>query len=112
MNYNNQGDIYFDRPNDYKVWSIINLIVSILFCCSCCGLISLVLSIIALLKSNDVSKFLRMGEAGIAPALEASNNAKTYNIIATVLLVLNCIGSVVYYVVFGFAQISQAIANM
>ena len=105
MNYNNQGDIYFDRPNDYKVWSIINLIVSILFCCSCCGLITL-------LKSNDVSKFLRMGEAGIAPALEASNDAKTYNIIATVLLVLNCIGSVVYYVVFGFAQISQAIANM
>lgn len=112
MNYNNQENVYFDKPNDYKTWSIVNLVVSILFCCSCCGIISLVLSILALLKSNDVSKYLRMGETGIAPALEASSSAKTFNTVATILLVLNCLGTIVYYAFFGFAQISQAIANM
>ena len=63
-------------------------------------------------KEAGITKVVTIEASGIAPALEASNDAKTYNIIATVLLVLNCIGSVVYYVVFGFAQISQAIANM
>ena len=55
MEYNNQENTFVPQPNDYKVWSIVNLVVSILFCCSCTGIVSLVLSIIALMKSNDVN---------------------------------------------------------
>ena len=51
MDYNNQQAAYYDQPNDYKTWSIINLVGSI-------------------------------------------------------------IGTVFYYSIYGFAQISQAIANM
>lgn len=50
MEYNNQENTFVPQPNDYKVWSIVNLVVSILFCCSCTGIVSLVLSIIALMK--------------------------------------------------------------
>ena len=57
MEYNNQENTFVPQPNDYKVWSIVNLVVSILFCCSCTGIVSLVLSIIALMKSNDVNKY-------------------------------------------------------
>ena len=112
MDYNNQQAAYYDQPNDYKTWSIINLVGSIICCCSCCGIISLVLSIIALTKSNSVSKYRLMGETGLPLALEASNSAKTFNIIATVLLVIEAIVTVFYYFIYGFAQISQAIANM
>jgi hypothetical protein len=56
MDYNYQENTFVPQPNDYKVWSIVNSVISILFCCSCTGIISLVLSIIALMKSNDVNK--------------------------------------------------------
>lgn len=72
MEYNNQENTFVPQPNDYKVWSIVNLVVSILFCCSCTGIVSLVLSIIALMKSNDVNKYNMMGESSAILAQDAS----------------------------------------
>lgn len=111
MDYNNQENAYYEQPNDYKLWSIINLVISIVFCCSCCGLISLGLSIYALIKSNEVGNCLAMGEAGIPAAQVASKNAKTFNIVSTLLLVLQAILSVVYILIYGFSTIAQ-FANM
>ena len=48
-----------------------------------------------------------MGKAGYAIALEASQNAKTFNIVSTVLLVLNAIGSVIYMMFYGFSTLAQ-----
>ena len=107
MDYNSQETAYYEHPNNYKTWSIINLVVSIVFCCSCCGIISLGLSIYALMKSNEVDNSLRMGKAGYAIALEASQNAKTFNIVSPVLLVLNAIGSVIYMMFYGFSTLAQ-----
>jgi hypothetical protein len=108
MEFHYEQAAFSNKPNDYKTWSIINLVVSIVLCCSCCGIISLVLSIIALTKSNNVSKYLMMGENGILPAQQASKDAKTYNIVATALLVVDSLGTIMYYIFFGFAQFSQA----
>jgi hypothetical protein len=111
MDYENQGINYAVQPKDYKVWSIINLVISIIFCCSCCGLISLGLSIYALIKSNEVGNCLAMGEAGIPAAQKASKDAKTFNIVSTILLVLQAILSAVYLFIYGFSTILQS-ANM
>lgn len=101
----------YEPPKDYKVWSIINIIVSILFCCSCCGIISLVLSIIAMTKSNEVGRCLAMGEAGLPVAQEASKNAKLFNLISTILLILDAICHIAYLAIYGISTIAQQ-ANM
>ena len=111
MDLNNQQSSYLEQPNDYKIWSIINLVVSILFCCSCTGIISLVLSIIALTKSNDVSKYLLAGESGILQAREASKLAKTLNLISSILLALGFISSLVYILAFGMSDIAKAMQS-
>jgi len=108
MDYNQQY-AYSQQPNDYKTWSIVNLVISVLFCCSCSGIVSLVLSVIALMKSNEVSKLLLMGNEGFARAQEASSLAKTLNIIASVLLGIGIITSIVYVFVVGLANITQTI---
>ena len=101
MDYNNQEAPYFDRPNDYKTWSIVNLAVSIFFWCSCTGIISLILSIIAFNKSNDVNKYLQAGESGLVLAQDASKTAKTLNIISSVLLGLGIISSIISIICWG-----------
>ena len=87
MDYQNQTTEYVEMPADYKVWSIVNIVLSALSCCcSCFGIIGLVLSIIALMKGNDVAKFTEQGEAGLIQAQEASSKAKLFNIIASALV--------------------------
>jgi hypothetical protein len=109
MEYNNQENIFIPQPNDYKVWSIVNLVISILFCCSCTGIVSLVLSIIALMKSNDVNKYNMMGESSALLAQDASKTAKTLNIISSILLAIGFITSIAYIFVNGLTGIAKAL---
>ena len=95
--YQNQNAGYAEAPQDYKVWSIINIVVN-LICSGCCGIIGLVLAIMALLKSNVVSKYIGMGDD--ASALEASNKAKTFNIISSVFGGLSVIVNVIYIILY------------
>lgn len=100
MDYQYQNAGYVEAPQDYKVWSIINIVLGVL-CCGCCGIIGLVLGIMALLKSNDVSKFVAMGEDGLAQAQEASSKAKTFNIIASVMVGLSVIFNILYLILYA-----------
>jgi hypothetical protein len=108
MDYNYQENTFVPQPNDYKVWSIVNLVISILFCCSCTGIVSLVLSIIALMKSNDVNKYNMMGESSAILAQDASKTAKTLNIISSILLAVNFALDIVYALIWGIAGIADA----
>ncbi len=92
--YQYQNDGYVETPQDYKIWSIINIVLGVL-CCGCCGIIGLVLGIMALMKSNEVEKNIQMGEQGIMLAQEASSKAKTYNIIASVFVALSFIANII-----------------
>lgn len=80
-------------PN-YLVWSIINI-----FLC-------MILGIIATIKSSEVNTKLAAGD--YAGAEQASNTAKTLNIIGTILGGLNCIGSVIYFIVIIVAAASSS----
>lgn len=111
MEYNNQDNTFVPQPNDYKVWSIVNLVVSILFCCSCTGIVSLVLSIIALMKSNDVNKYNMMGESSAILAQDASKTAKTLNIISSILLAIGFITSIIYMLIYGITGIAEAMQH-
>lgn len=109
MDYNYQENTFVPQPNDYKVWSIVNLVISILFCCSSCtGIVSLVLSIIALMKSNDVNKYNMMGESSAILAQDASKTAKTLNIISSILLAIGFITSIIYMLIYGITGIAEA----
>jgi len=105
-------NMFTEQPKDYKTWSIINLVISIFFCCSCSGIISLVLSIIALVKSNEVNKFLLSGETGMLQAQDASKTARTLNLIASILLGIGFVFSMIYLAIFGLTSITQAMSNM
>ena len=72
------------------------------------GIISLILSIIALMKSNDVNKYNMMGESSALLAQDASKTAKTLNIISSILLAVGFITSIVYIFVYGLADIAKA----
>ena len=111
MEYNNQENTFVPQPKDYKVWSIVNLVISILFCCSCTGIVSLVLSIIALMKSNDVNKYNMMGESSAILAQDASKTAKTLNIISSILLAIGFITSIIYMLIYGITGIAEAIQH-
>ena len=111
MEYNNQENTFVPQPNDYKVWSIVNLVVSILFCCQCLSIASLVLSIIALMKSNDVNKYNMMGESSAILAQDASKTAKTLNIISSILLAVNFAIDIVYMLIWGIAGIAEAMQH-
>lgn len=106
--YNNSyGNSYGSmpiKPNDYKLWSIIGLILSVICCCNC-NIVSLILSILALVKSFDVQKYYEMGEAGIMQAKDASEKAKLFNIISYIFLVIWLILGVIYWIVNGFSAI-------
>lgn len=112
MEYNNQENTFVPQPNDYKVWSIVNLVVSILLCCcSCTGIVSLVLSIIALMKSNDVNKYNMMGESSAILAQDAFKTAKTLNIISSILLAIGFITSIIYMLIYGITGIAEAMQH-
>ena len=109
MEYNYQGNISEQQPNDYKTWSLVNLIVSIVFCCSCTGFISLILSIIAFIFSNDVSKYYLAGETGVMLAKKKSEQVKTLNIICSVLLAIGIIITIVSIIANGFGYYAHAL---
>jgi hypothetical protein len=75
-------------PN-YLVWSICSTVAGFLFCC----LIGLPLGIVAIVFSTQVNKKLEMGD--YAGALEASNKAKLWCIIASVVSALGLILNVI-----------------
>jgi len=108
MDYNYQEN-YVEQPQDYKTWSIINLVGSILCCCGggWCSIIPLVTSIIAMIKSNEVSKSLMMGENGISLAQDASGKAKTLNIVSSVLLGLGLVCAILIWVFYLGAIIAD-----
>ena len=111
MEYNNQENTFVPQPKDYKVRSIVNLVISILFCCQCLSIASLVLSIIALMKSNDVNKYNMMGESSAILAQDASKTAKTLNIISSILLAVNFAIDIVYMLIWGIAGIAEAMQH-
>ena len=111
MEYNNQENTFVPQPKYYKVWSIVNLVISILFCCQCLSIASLVLSIIALMKSNDVNKYNMMGESSAILAQDASKTAKTLNIISSILLAVNFAIDIVYMLIWGIAGIAEAMQH-
>lgn len=99
MDYQYQNTGYIEAPQDYKMWSIINIVLGVL-CCGCCGIIGLVLAIMALMKSNEVGTAIQQGEAGMAIAQEASEKAKLYNIIASALVGLSFIFNFIYIILY------------
>ncbi len=94
MEYQYQNAGYIEAPQDYKVWSIINIVLGVLCCCNC-GFISIIMGVLALLKSNDVAKYIAMGEEGIGMAQEASSKAKLFNIIASAFIGLSIIVGII-----------------
>jgi hypothetical protein len=83
------GPIGGDVPN-YLVWSVISAVAGFLFCC----LLGLPAGIAAIVFSNQVKSKLQAGD--YAGAVEASNKARMWNIIASIVaglgLILNIIG--------------------
>ena len=96
--YQYQNDGYVETPQDYKIWSIINIVLGVLCCCNC-GFVSIIMGILALMKSNEVEKNIQMGEQGIMLAQEASSKAKTYNIVASAFIVLSIIVGFIVFII-------------
>ena len=107
---NFNGNAFPQQPKDYKTWSIVNLILSII-CCGCPGIVPLILSIIAVVKSNEVARNNSIGESALPAAINASQTAKTLNIISTVWIIASLIIEIIYFSIFGVAQI-MALMNM
>jgi hypothetical protein len=82
-------------PN-YMVWSIISTVAGFLFCC----LIGLPMGIVAIVFSTQVNKKLQMND--YAGALEASNKAKLWCIIASVASALGLIINIIVLLSGGF----------
>ena len=106
MDYQDQSMEYVEMPADYKVWSIVNIVLSVLTCCcSICAIItnlaSLILAILALLKGNEVAGLMAQGEQGLIQAQEVSKKAKLFNIIASALIAVNVILFIIGFI-FGF----------
>ena len=96
------------KPNDYKGWSIVGLILSI-FCCCNCNIVSFILSILALIKSFDVQKYYEMGAEGVMQAKDASEKAKLFNIISYAFMGVWFVILIIYYAISGFAAILDAL---
>ena len=109
MNYNYQENVSGQQPDNYKTWTLVNLCVSIVFCCSCTGIISLILSIVALLYSNDVDKYNLAGESCALLARKTSDQVKTMNIISSVLLAIGIVLTIVNIIANGFGFYMHAL---
>jgi hypothetical protein len=83
------GPVGGDVPN-YMVWSVISAVAGFLFCC----LLGLPAGIAAIVFSNQVNSKLQSGD--YAGAVESSNKARMWNIIASIVaglgLIINIIG--------------------
>lgn len=112
MDYQNQTTEYVEMPPNHKTWAIVNIVLAAIICggATCtfaiCGviinIIALVFAILALLKSNEVSKFAGQGEAYLMQAQEASSKAKLFNIVSTALIVLNLLLFIAFFAFYFF----------
>ena len=90
INYqNNATNSHAPLVQDNKALAVVALVLSVV----CCNIISIVFGILAIVKSNDVTKFAAMGQHELA--LSASKNSKLFSWIAIGLLVLGVIIQVV-----------------
>ena len=110
INYQNYATGNPVQPvNDNKVLAIVALVLSVV----CCNIISIVFGILALVKSNDVSKYMGMGQQEMA--LSASKSAKIFSWVAIGLLVLGLIINVVFIMsvggMEGYMQMVQEMMN-
>ena len=96
LQYQNQqmgvGNVPPQVPSDYKTFSIVNIVLSVLCICNT-GLVAIIFAILALLKGQDVSKRVAIGD--YIGAQNASSQAKLFNIISTVVLVLGVVLGVI-----------------
>jgi Interferon-induced transmembrane protein len=91
-------------PN-HLVWAIVSTIVATCFCCPL-GL----LGIVAIVFSSKVNSLLQQGD--IDGARQASNNAKTWCIVTSVLAVIGLIMSIIWFATGGVAQYMEAMQQI
>jgi uncharacterized membrane-anchored protein len=64
-------------PPNYLVWSIVSLVITVLTCCFCYTIPSMVTAIVALVFSTKVNSSATAGD--FVGAQQASRNAKLWN---------------------------------
>ncbi|MBQ3629676.1 MAG: CD225/dispanin family protein [Prevotella sp.] len=96
LNYQNVQGAKNGMPiNDNKALAIVALVLSIV----CCNIISIVLAVIGVVKSNDVTKFAAAGQQQLA--MSAAKSAKLFSWIAIGLLVLGLIINFIFIMSVG-----------
>lgn len=100
------------RPvNNYLVWSIISLIITLFTCCLCYTIPALGTSIVALVFSTKVNGALKAGDFAAAEA--ASRNAKLWNLITLGLFVAGiALWCVMFFVGGGMAGQEEAMERL
>ncbi|MBP3251762.1 MAG: CD225/dispanin family protein [Prevotella sp.] len=105
-NYQNQNAGMMP-VKDNKVLAIVALVLSIL----CCNLLSVVLAIIALVKSNDVRKFEQMGQQALAE--QSGRRAGLFAWIAIgVMAVCTIIQTVMFFAMGGVEGYMRMLENL
>lgn len=95
-------------PKNHMTLSIVGLVVSILTCGGAC-FISIVLSVIAVVFSNQVETKYRVGD--IIGAEKDAKNAKTLSIISIVISAFALILLVFYVLVMGISSFAALMQN-
>lgn len=95
-------------PKNHMTLSIVGLVVSILTCGGAC-FISIVLSVIAIVFSNQVETKYRVGD--IIGAEKDAKNAKTLSIISIVISAFALILLVFYVLVIGISSFAALMQN-
>ena len=91
LNYQNAQGANTGMPiNDNKTLAIVALVLSVV----CCNIISIVLAIIGMVKSNDVTKYAAAGQPQLA--MSAAKSAKTFSWIAIALLILGLVINIIF----------------
>lgn len=93
-----------DIPN-HLAWSIIATVLGTCFCCPL-GL----LGIVGIVYANQVNSKLLAGD--IAGARQASNNAKTWSIVATVLAGIGVLINIWFFMSGGMANYMEMMQSM
>jgi hypothetical protein len=91
-------------PN-HLAWAIISTVLATCLCCPL-GL----LGIIAIVQSNKVNTLLNQGD--IAGARQASDTAKTWCWVATVLAIIGLIINIGWFAMGGMAQYAEMMQQM
>ena len=85
-------------PPNYMVWSILSVVMTVITCCFCYTIPSLITAIVALVFSSKVTSSANAGN--MAGAQQASKNAKLVNLITIGLFV----AGVALWIVMFFAS--------